>query len=520
MSGRRIEMHRIQELVRLHRAGRGVRAIARELRMGRETVRGYQRALAEAELLDGPRDELVDPVAAKQALASQLPPAPAPQQRSSIEAWEPVVRSLRERGAGPTAIFDRLRVEHDDFAGSLSAIKRMCARIAAERAIGPDDVTMPVVTRPGEVAQVDFGAIGKLYDPAAGVLRRAWLFVMVLGHSRHMACRIVFDQKIETWLWLHVECFEELGGVPEVVVPDNLKSAVIRAAFGTDGEPTLNRSYVGLAREYGFRIDPTPPRAPQKKGKVERTILYVKRNFFVARDFADVNQARRELAVWLREVAGRRCHGTTGRQPWVVFVEEERETLRALPKERWDPVVWKRARVHRDCHVQVGGAFYSAPWTLVGQEVWVRVSSCDVRIHHEEERVGTHRRQARGGRATIDSHLPEERRDLRHRSRSYWMDRARAIGPETARIVDEIFESDDAILHLRRVQGIVTLLEKHPRSRAEATCRRARAFGNHSFIAIKNILLKGLDFEPLEESPPRAWSKDSRFARKPQDLIQ
>lgn len=86
--------------------------------------------------------------------------------------------------------------------------------------------------------------------------------------------------------------------------------------------------------------------------------------------------------------------------------------------------------------------------------------------------------------------------------------------------MSEIFESDDVLLHLRQVQSIVTLLEQHPRSRAEATCRRARSFGNHSYIAVKNILRKGLDLLPLEGSPQRAWSLGSRFARNPKDLIE
>ncbi len=100
------------------------------------------------------------------------------------------------------------------------------------------------------------------------MLRKAWAFVLVHGHSRHMVARIVFDQRIETWQWLHVEAFEELGGVPAVVVPDNLKSAVVRAAFGVGGATALNKSYRELARHYGFKVDPAPICQPKKKGKV------------------------------------------------------------------------------------------------------------------------------------------------------------------------------------------------------------------------------------------------------------
>jgi transposase len=96
-----------------------------------------------------------------------------------------------------------------------------------------EDVAIPVETEAGHIAQVDFGYVGELYDPDEGRLRKAYVFVLVLGYSRHMFVRLVFDQKVETWLMLHIEAFEELGGVPAVIVPDNLKAAVIRAAFAS-----------------------------------------------------------------------------------------------------------------------------------------------------------------------------------------------------------------------------------------------------------------------------------------------
>jgi hypothetical protein len=127
-----------------------------------------------------------------------------------------------------------------------------------ERGVRAEDVAIPVETGPGEVAQVDFGYVGKLRDAATGMLRKAWVFVMVLAFSRRMVARIVFDQKIETWLRVHIEAFAELGGAVAAIVPDNLKTAVIRAAFGVDGAASLNRSYRELARHYGIKIDPAP----------------------------------------------------------------------------------------------------------------------------------------------------------------------------------------------------------------------------------------------------------------------
>src|SRR5690606_35254431 len=123
---------------------------------------------------------------------------------------------------------------------------------------------------------------------------------------------------------------EELGGVPKTIVPDNLKAAVIRAAFGVDDETALNRSYRELARHYGFVVDPTPPRSPEKKGKVESSVRYIKHNYFKAHAPQDIREARVGLQRWLVDIAGQRRHGTTGRRPAEVFAQVEKPLLTTL----------------------------------------------------------------------------------------------------------------------------------------------------------------------------------------------
>lgn len=515
MSARRTDMHRIQEVIRLHRLGRGQRAIARQLRMGRDTVRSYHEKLEEAGLLDGAADDLPGIETLQKVITEQLP-APAAPPRSSVERWKPKISKLREAECGPKAIHDYLRLHEPDYDGHLSAVKRMCRRLDREAGPKETDVAIRVETVPGEIAQVDFGYAGMRYDPERGVLRKCWVFVMTLGFSREMFCELVFDQKIGTWLDLHVRAFEHFGGIPKVIVPDNLKAAVIRAAFGVDGDPTLNRSYRELARYYGFQIDPTPARAPEKKGKVESSVKYVRRNFLRTWETVDIEEDRRQLQRWVREIAGQRIHGTTGRRPRELFEEAEVAALSPLPKARWEPVLWKEVKLHRDSHVQVDGAFYSAPWKLLGAKLWARCTPHSIALWHDDKLVHTHGRVARGQRRTVDEHLPEHRRDLRHRSRSYWIERAQILGSEVERLATAIFDSDDVLLQLRRVQSVVRHLENFPRERARRAAARALHFGCIDYRSIKNILRRGLDLEPLpEESRPREWAQGSRYARQP-----
>ena len=519
MSARRTDMHRLQEVVRLHRLGRTGRQIARQLRMGRETVRGYLAALAAAAMLDGEAEALPEVEQLRAVVTEHSPPKEPPQQTSTVERWKPQVEKLWARGAGPTGIHDWLRLHEPEYTGSLSAIKRLCRRFGRARGPLPTDVAIPVETAPGEIAQVDFGYAGMRYDPDRGVLRKSWVFVMQLGFSRHMFADLVFDQTIETWLRLHVKAFEFFGGVPKVMVPDNLKAAVVRAAFGVDDDAAINRTYRELARHYGFQIDPTPPRSPEKKGKVEAGVRYVKGNFLKTWESVDIDEDRRQLARWVREIAGRRRHGTPGRRPLELFEEQEREALLPLPSARWEPVVWKQATLHRDSHVQIDGAFYSAPWRFLHQKLWVRCTAHAVAIYHEDEHLWRHARVPRGHRSTVEAHLPEFRRDLRHRSREHWIGRARAIGPEVQGLAEAIFGTDDVLLKLRQVQAVVTHLETFPPERARAAARRALFFGSLDYRSIKSMLRRGLDLQPLPTESTRPWAQGSRYARTPDGTL-
>ncbi len=521
MAARRTDVHRLQEVVRLHRMGLSGRKIARRLRMGRDTIGRVLEAFGRAGLLAGDAGDLPEAPALRAALEAAHPPRPAPQQTSSIERWRQAIEhQWKEKHAQPTAIHDWLRLRDPDYTGSLSAVKRFCLRLAREAGPSPEDVAIPVETAPGEVAQVDFVHAGRVYDPDRGVPRRAWIFVMTLGYSRHMFVDLVFDQKVDTWLRLHVRAFEALRGVPAVLVPDNLKSAVIRAAFGVDDELTLNRSYRELARHYGFQIDPTPPRSPQKKGKVERSGRYVKGSFWQTHTSVDIETDRRALRTWNTEVADKRIHGTTARRPGEVFETEERAALGPLPPEPFQMVIWKRATLHRDAHVQVDGAFYSAPWKLIGSRLEVRIAGPSVTLYLGDDHLWTHAKARRGQRRTVEAHLPEHRAPLRRRSRSFWLHKAAGLGEDCRRLAEAIFEADDVLLQLRKVQAVVTYLEDFPACRANAAARRALHYRCLTYGGLKNILTKGLDLEPLDdEGPKRDWASGSRYARDPAQLL-
>lgn len=515
-------MHRLQEFVRLHRLKSGAREVCRLLGMGRTTEYRYRKLLETAGLLTGDPGDLPTTETLKAATTHASARSAAQQETSSVEPWRASIAPMVERGAQPRAIRDCLRLQHPDFACSESAVKRFVAKLRRERGIIAADVAIPVETGPGEIAQVDFGYVGKVFDAETGKRRKTWAFVMTLSFSRRLFVHLVHDQRIETWSFCHILAFEHFGGVPAVIVPDNLKAAVVRCAFAVDGGTTLNRSYLELARYYDFLVDPAPPRSPEKKGKVEAGVRYLKSSFVAPRnlDALGLDGARRELVAWLREIADMRVHGTTRQRPIDLFDREERAALKQLPGARFEIVVWKQARVHPDAHVVFEKRLYSVPFRLIGRHVDIRAKGNSIAIFADDERVATHSTLGKGTRSTVDQHLPEDRAPWRHRSHAFWQAKATSLGADVGTLVETIFASQDGLSRLRVVQAIVTHLEPFPEARRNGACRRALAFGNHTYQGIKQILIKGLDQEsvPNQQELKFGVLDQPRYSRTPSEF--
>lgn len=199
-----------------------------------------------------------------------------PQQVSTVAPYAAAIAAYRARGMEVAAIRARLEEVHGHPV-SYHAVWRLVRHLEPPA----PEVVVRVEAKPGSEAQVDFGYAGLTLDPATGLARKTWVFVMVLARSRHLYAELVFDQRVATWLLCHRHAFEAFGGIPARVVPDNLKAAVVRASFT---EPVAQRSYRECAEHYGFLIDPNPPRSPHLKGKVEQGgVHYVARNFLAGR---------------------------------------------------------------------------------------------------------------------------------------------------------------------------------------------------------------------------------------------
>jgi transposase len=485
----------IMELLRLLRAGESERTITRSLHHNRRTIARYRAWAAEQGFLDG--GSPLPPAAEIQArLAQTLPPQLPPQQTSTVSHYADEIVAYRARGLEAAAIRSRLEEIHGEpvsYSALWRFIRRRDRAEAAASLPGPHDAFVRVEVPPGSEAQVDFGYAGLAIDPATGQPRKSWVFVMVLSCSRHQYAEIVFDQRVETWLLCHAHAFASFGGVPARIVPDNLKAAIVRASFT---EPVAQRAYRECAEHYGFLIDPTPPRSPHLKGKVENGVHYVKRNFLAGRELEALPDRNAKLQRWTRTVAGVRMHGTIKAQPLERFRAVEQPALRPLPPVPYDPATWSRALLYRDCHVSFEQSYYSAPYRLVGQQLWVRGGARTVELYTADHQlVATHARATGPGeRKTDPLHLPPEKVPGLVLNRADCQLQAETTGPHVAAIVGRMLahRPED---RLRMAQRLLHLGDSYGGERLEHACRRAEQYGSGDYPSVKRILELGLDAE-------------------------
>lgn len=501
-------MNHLHDLINRLRAGDSERRIAQDLKVSRPTVHKYKVWADEQGYLERGR-----PLPDVATLLAALGPVPQPpQMTSSLASYQEFVEQLLDQGVEMTAIWQRLR-DNYDYQGSYSAVRRFVQHLRPKE----PEAFVRVQTAPGEEMQVDFGNAGQLFDPVSGRLRSAYVFVATLSYSRHQYAELVFDQKVPTWLALHRRAFASFGGVPQRVVPDNLKAAVLKALVH---DPVLGEAYRRLALHYGFLISPTVPHTPRHKGKVESGVHYVKRNFLAGQEFVDLSVANHRLAAWVREVAGTRLHGTTRQVPLRLFHDYEQALLQPLPTTPFTLLQIKPVKVHPDCHVVIDGSYYSAPYRYIDHTLEAHVSEQMVELYAGLELVATHLRAARPGQwqTRLEDYPPAKAAYL-IQTPAYCRREASRIGKATQQVVDTLL-AERPLERLRAVQAILGLRESVGPVRLEAACARALFYGDVRYRRIKEILNAALDRDPLPDEPtPSRPARPFTFARPSGDFF-
>ncbi len=362
------------------------------------------------------------------------------------------------------------------------------------------DVTMRMTHRPGECVFVDFAGLTILWLDG-DVERKAHIFVAVSGASNYtfaIACR---DQSTESWIDAHNKMFFYFGGVHEVIVPDNLKAAVIRPG----PFPTLNRTYLEFARHFNTIIAPARVRRPQDKSKAEAGVLFVsrwitvplrRRTFF---SLEEINEAIQKLLPALNERKFRRLPGTRHSR----FLEVDKPALKALPSKPFECMTWvHEQKVPSDYHLCIEGHAYSVPYQYVGKLVEACFSHSSVQFFHDHQRIAIHKRCFEVGGRTLDkTHMTKAHQIYSERHFGDYLMWAKKIGVYAISAVEAQFDGKPEYSYSAiNCDKLKRLCSLHGDARFEAACQRASLLHSLTVKTIKSILTRKVDALNMPET--------------------
>jgi len=494
MSAERLPMRKLREIVRLKlQCGKSRREIAAACGIAGSTAGGYAARIAAAGLTWPLPPELEDDAALERLL---FPHEGKPSSSRPEPEWTRVHAELKRKSVTLMLLWQEYRQQHPDGV----QYSQFCDHYARWLRYAP--VTMRQEHRAGEKAFVDFSGDGiDIVDLKSGEVFRAKLFVAVLGASSLTYVEPVLDESLPTWIGCHVRMCEFFGGVPEIVVPDNLKSGVKRP---DRYEPEINPTYADWAQHYGCAVIPGRVRKPRDKAKVESAVLIAERWIIAVlrhRTFHSLNELH-EAVLPLVDKINDRVMRKLKKSRRELFEEIDRPVLRPLPERRYEFAQWKKARVNIDYHVELDDHYYSVPYTLAQEAVEIRATTTCVEIFHGGKRVASHvRSSAKYQPTTAADHMPKSHREHLEWTPSRITNWAATIGPCTAKMAEQILASrPHPEQGYRSCLGIIRLGKEYSNERLERACEWALRHRAISYRSVAAILKNNRD--RLDESQP------------------
>lgn len=496
MPAKRLSMRKIKEVLRLKATGLSNRKIARACGISRPSVAEYIRR-AHAAKLSWPLPSNLSDTEIEQRL---FPPSSSVSldQRPTPD-WQAVHAELRRKGVTMDLLWQEYKEANPDgfqYSWFCQHYRQWAGKL---------DLVMRHEHRAGEKLFVDYaGQTVEVIDPQTGEITEAQIFVAVFGASNYTYAEATRSQSLPDWIGSHVRAITFFGGVPEIVVPDNLKSGVNKSCRY---EPDINPTYQEMASHYNIAVVPARVRKPKDKAKAENGVLVVER-WILARlrnrrffSMAELNRAISELLSHLNNRPFKKLDGCRLSH----FETVDRPALRPLPLTPYEFAEWKKVRVNVDYHFEVGRHYYSVPHTLVGKQLDVRLTASIVECFHRGKRVASHRRsRLQGKHTTVHDHMPPKHRKYAKWTPERFVRWGNSIGPHTGELVSTILAArrhpEQAF---RTLFGILRLDKSYP-GRLENACRRALHIGATSYRSVESILKNGLDSHPVPKPPSQS----------------
>ena len=485
MAGKPKPMSQIKQLLELHRQGKSIKFIARSLGISKNTVKAYISKLASSSLeipdllkLDGPILE------------------------SKFHAGNPAYKDDR---------FDHFKTKLDYFLkelGKVGVTKRLlweeyrssnpdgyshsqfCFNLSQQQvALKP---SMVLQHRAGEKLYIDFAGKKLSYvDIDTGEIIPCQVFVACLPYSDYSFIMVVRSQCVGDFLYALSCCLEELGGVPQVLVPDNLKSAIVKAS---PYEPDVNRAMEDFANHYKTTVIPTRARKPKDKALVENQVKMIYTRIFARLrdqqffDLTSLNTAVKEKT---------KDHNQTRMQqkPYCreeKFLADERHLLQPLPDAPFELKYYRELKAAKNNHIYLAQDkhYYSVPYRHTGSVVKVIYTRKMVHIYAKGEQIAVHVRDYKqGGYTTDKEHLCSAHQHYLDRSPSYYLGKARQKSEALNQLVEHLFAQNRHPEQLYRTcDGLLNLQRKADQAEFDQACMIAIEHQNYSFSFVQNIL--------------------------------
>lgn len=503
----KLSMRKIKEILRLKwHLGHTHREIATSIKVSASTVSDCARRATEKGLT-WPLDESLD----EQALHLLLYGKPARTQVDPTQFdWIYVRKELSRKGVTMQLLWYEYKQHHPNGV-SYSQYCRLYRQWRNKL-----DVCLRQTYLGGEKLFVDYAGLTVpiIIDEKAGDIQQAQIFVGVMGASNRIYVEASASQTLPDWLNAHVRMFKDFGGVPEIVVPDNLKSGVTSPHLY---EPDINPSYLELAEHYGVAVIPARISRPQDKAKAEQAVQHIERRVLAPlrnRQFFSLqalNQAIKPLVDAVNAAPFQKLPGSRDSE----FEALDKPNLKPLPIQPYQFARWRKAKVNIDYHIELEKHYYSVPYRYVRATTDVRYTDTSVEIFLKGKRIAAHRRNHRkGGHTTIDDHMPAS-----HRAYLQW-DAPRIIGwakkqgDSVATMVDIIIKSyRHPQQGFRSCLGLIRLGKVYGDQRLEAACQRALTIGACNYKSVQSILKHNLDQQPPQEPAPEKPSQSHENVR-------
>lgn len=354
----------------------------------------------------------------------------------------------------------------------------------------------------GEKCFLDYaGQTVPIHDAETGDINYAQIFVAVLGASNYTFAEATWSQGIGDWIASHNRAFAYFGGVSEMLVPDNLKSAVSKPCRY---DPIINPTYYEMARHYGTAVIPARVRKPRDKAKVEAGVLLVERWILAVlrkHKFFSLEELNRAISDLLEKLNNRPFKKLPGCRR-SAFQALDKPALKPLPETPYRLSQYKEAKVNINYHVALDDHYYSVPYQLVQKDVIIRYTSSTVEILHGNKRVASHlRKNKKFGYTTLTEHMP-----AKHAAYARWTPErmgqwAGEAGPATRQVAEKMMVvRDHPQQGFNAVLGLIRLGDKYGKDRLERASIKALHINSPSLKCIKSILNTGMDKIPITES--------------------